>query len=147
VDVRPEDSAPEDSAPAGPVVLGDFERLVAIDFRSRAIAESLERHDVRLDGHMRLAATRHEQTMGACRTLADGQAQLREDFAALARHVEQSGTAHRSRIDSVTTEIAEVKQAQGGLAHLGAFAARHKTATSAAAFVVVVALQLLHFLK
>lgn len=136
-----------DSPPSGALALGDFERLVAIDFRTMEIAESLGRHDTRLDGHMRLAATRHEQTMGACRTLTDGQATLRADFAALARHIEQSGSAHRSRLDSVTNEVEQVKAAQGGLAHLGAFAHRHKTATSVAAFIVVVALQLLHFLK
>lgn len=50
-----------DSPPGGAIILNDVERMIAIDLRTRDIASSLTRHDARLEGHMRLAATRHSE--------------------------------------------------------------------------------------
>ena len=52
----------DDASPLpGDLVFSDVARLIAVDLRTRDIAASIERHDDKLDGHVRLAATRHAE--------------------------------------------------------------------------------------
>lgn len=66
--------------------------------------------------------------------------------AALAR-IESRESVHRTKLDSITEEVTEVKAAHGGWLAVGGFMDRHRKVASTVAFLVLLGFQIFHLLK
>ena len=66
--------------------------------------------------------------------------------AALAR-IEARESVHRTKLDSITEEVTEVKAAHGGWLAVGSFMDRHRKVASTVAFLVLLGFQIFHLLK
>lgn len=66
--------------------------------------------------------------------------------AALAR-IEHRESQHRTKLDSITEEVTEVKAAHGGWLAVGSFMDRHRKLASTVAFLVLLGFQIFHLLR
>jgi len=66
--------------------------------------------------------------------------------AALAR-IEARESVHRTKLDSITEEVTEVKAAHGGWLAVGSFMDRHRKVASTVAFLVLLGFQIFHLLR
>lgn len=128
--------------------------------RYESIAEMLVRLEAKADASITdlrairamLATIADEQTRqaGALRALerdrnADDE-RHGQIVAALAR-IEARESVHRTKLDSITEEVTEVKAAHGGWLAVGSFMDRHRKLASTVAFLVLLGFQVFHLLK
>ena len=126
--------------------------------------ESMTTVLVRVDGQVDALIEDTRKTRVALSTLTDAVSRLTEVVNALKRdrnadderhgqivaalaRIESRESVHRTKLDSITEEVTEVKAAHGGWLAVGSFMDRHRKLASTIAFLVLLGFQIFHLLK